>query len=160
MAPPRNAHGQQVVVVKRATLQQHLQTVTLGRYVREREGYTYAEREAIFHEVTLMSSPEEQARFSTYYNGSNPKSPQYAYGTDTKAEIKIRSISFLNDGLAQVRFYKTETNERENLTTQSLWVSTIGFDFDADAEISTEDRTINPLGFIVSTYRADPEVTE
>ena len=132
----------------------------LARYVREREGYTYAEREAIFHEVTLMSSPEEQARFAAYFNGSNPKSPQYAYGTDTTAEIRIRSISFLNDGLAQVRFYKTEVTEREDLRARSLWVSSIEFDFDAAADISAEDRTINPLGFVVSSYRADPEVTE
>ncbi|MGY9048370.1 hypothetical protein P775_20140 [Puniceibacterium antarcticum] len=132
----------------------------LARYVREREGYAFAEREAIFHEVTLMSSPEEKARFSAYFNGTNPKSPQYAYGTDTRAEIKIRSISFLSDSLAQVRFYKSEINDRENLTTQSPWLSTLAFDFDGDAEISAQDRTINPLGFIVTSYRADPEVAQ
>jgi type IV secretory pathway component VirB8 len=76
------------------------------------------------------------------------------------AELRLRSISFLNDGLAQVRFYKTEVTEREDLRARSLWVSTIEFDFDAAADISAEDRTINPLGFVVSSYRADPEVTE
>ncbi|WP_226627846.1 virB8 family protein [Alloyangia pacifica] len=139
------------------------ETVTryfLARYVREREGYSFAEREAIYREVTLLSAPEEQARFSDAFNGSNPNSPQYIYGTDTRAEIKIRSISFLGDELAQVRFYKTAINERENLRTQTLWVATIEFGFDGKAEISAGDRTINPLGFLVESYRADPEVPQ
>lgn len=132
----------------------------LARYVRTREGYTYAEREAIFQEVSLLSSPETQQEFSAYYNASNPQSPQYTYGKDTKAEIKIRSIAFLGDGLAQVRFYRTEINEREDLRTRSHWVATINFDFDPRAEVSSEDRLINPLGFIAKNYRADPEVVE
>ena len=37
------------------------------------------------------------------------------------------------------------------------WVSTLTFSY-ANAPMSSTDRLINPLGFLVSEYRADPEV--
>lgn len=132
----------------------------LARYARVRESYSFAERQNIFHEVTLMSAPEVTRQFSDFFNATNPKSPQYLYGRDTHASIRIRSISFLGDQLAQVRFTRTERNEREKLKKETLWVSTIQFEFDPKAEISTEDRLVNPLGFIVRNYRVDPEVVQ
>lgn len=130
----------------------------LALYVRSREGYSYAARRAIFNHVQLMSNTEEQAEFSDYYNASNPSSPQYVYGKKTKAEIEIRSISFLDSGLAQVRFYRITKNEDEDVERRSPWVATIGYVFDELAEISAQDRIINPLGFIVTDYRSDPEM--
>lgn len=130
----------------------------LARYIRTREGYSYAAREAIFREVQLLSSREEQAEFSTFYNATNPESPQFLYGRSGKAEISIRSIAFIGEDLAQVRFYKTVTERDEKVRT--LWVSTVQFNFTSDAVISDQDRLINPLGFVVTDYRADPEVVE
>lgn len=132
----------------------------LARYVRVREGYNYAERENIFREISLMSSPSTHEQFSAFFNATNPQSPQFLYGRDTKATIGIRSISFLGDELAQVRFTRTEFNERENTSRVSQWVATIEYTFDGSAQISSEDRTINPLGFIVKNYRADSEVIQ
>lgn len=132
----------------------------LARYVRVREGYSFSEREEIYREISLMSAPEVTERFGAYFNASNPQSPQYLYGKDTKATVRFRSLSFLSDGLAQVRFAKVEDNTREDLVTRTLWVATIEYTFDAEAQISTEDRVINPLGFIVKSYRADPEVAQ
>lgn len=130
----------------------------LARYVRTREGYSYAAREVIYREVQLLSSREEQAEFSQFYNASNPDSPQFTYGKNTKAEIGIRSIAFIGEDLAQVRFSKTVTERDEQVRT--LWVATVQFSFRAGAVISDQDRLINPLGFIVTDYRADPEVVE
>lgn len=130
----------------------------LARYVRTREGYSYAAREVIYREVQLLSSREEQAEFSQFYNASNSDSPQFTYGKNTKAEIGIRSIAFIGEDLAQVRFSKTVTERDEQVRT--LWVATVQFSFRAGAVISDQDRLINPLGFIVTDYRADPEVVE
>ncbi|WP_120632543.1 virB8 family protein [Ruegeria sp. EL01] len=132
----------------------------LALYVRTREGYSYAARSAIFDQVMIMSGPEEQAEFSAHYNASNPESPQYVYGKKTKAEVQIRSISFLDDGLAQVRFYLITKNEDEDTQRRSQWVSTITYTFDGQAEISSQDRMMNPLGFLSTDYRADPEVVQ
>lgn len=130
----------------------------LARYVRTREGYSYASRAAIFREVQLLSSRDEQAEFSAFYNASNPDSPQFIHGKSGKAEIAIRSIAFIGDDLAQIRFSKTVTEQDEQVRT--LWVSTVNFNFRPSAVISNQNRLINPLGFVVMDYRADPEVIE
>lgn len=132
----------------------------LALYVRTREGYSYAARSTIFNHVQIMSGPEEQSEFSALYNASNPDSPQYLFGKNTRAEIDIRSISFLDDGLAQVRFYRITKTQDEDLERRSQWVSTLTYTFDGQAEISAQDRMINPLGFVVTDYRADPEVVQ
>ena len=130
----------------------------LARYVRTREGYSFASREAIFREVQLLSSREEQAEFSAFYNASNPESPQFLYGRNGKADVTIRSIAFIGDDLAQVRFARTVTERDERVRT--LWVATVQFSFQSDAVISDQDRLINPLGFVVTDCRSDPEVVE
>ncbi|MCZ4258730.1 virB8 family protein [Sulfitobacter sp. G21635-S1] len=132
----------------------------LALYVRTREGYSYAARSVIFDHVQIMSGPEEQTEFAAHYNASNPDSPQYIFGKKTKAEVQIRSVSFLDDGLAQVRFYRVTKNEDEDLERRSQWVATLTYTFDGQAEISSQDRMINPLGFVVTDYRADPEVVQ
>ena len=130
----------------------------LARYVRTREGYSFASREAIFREVQLLSSREEQAEFSSFYNASNPESPQFIYGRNGKADVAIRSIAIIGDDLAQVRFARTVTERDERVRT--LWVATVQFSIQSDAVISDQDRLINPLGFVVTDYRSDPEVVE
>lgn len=130
----------------------------LARYVRTREGYSFASREAIFREVQLLSSREEQAEFSSFYNASNPESPQFIFGRNGTSEIAIRSIAYIDENLAQVRFARTVTVGGESVRT--LWVSTVQFSFQSDAVISDQDRLINPLGFIVNDYRSDPEMVE
>lgn len=132
----------------------------LALYVRTRESYSFAARSTIFDHVQIMSGAEEQGEFSTHYNASNPDSPQYVFGKKTKAEVQIRSISFLDDGLAQVRFYRITKSDDEDLERRSQWVSTLTYTFDGQAEISSQDRMINPLGFVVTDYRADPEVIQ
>lgn len=132
----------------------------LALYVRTREGYSYAARSVIFDHVQIMSGPEVQTEFAAHYNASNPDSPQYIFGKKTKAEVQIRSVSFLDDGLAQVRFYRVTKNEDEDLERRSQWVATLTYTFDGQAEISSQDRMINPLGFVVTDYRADPEVVQ
>ncbi|WP_227272019.1 virB8 family protein [Roseobacter weihaiensis] len=130
----------------------------LARYVRTREGYNFASREAIFEEVMLLSSTAEQQEFSAFYNAGNPESPQFIYGRFDTAEVDIRSISFIGDNLAQVRFVRTVTQTQDTVRTQ--WVATVQFEYRADATISDRNRLINPLGFVVTDYRADPEVVE
>lgn len=130
----------------------------LAKYVRAREGFSRAEAEPNFRTVSLLSSTAEQNRFSAYFRGSNPESPQVAYGRSGVAETRIKTISLLGPNLASVRFLR-ETRKGDDTKT-SHWIATIGFDIRPDAKVSTSDRLVNPIGFLVSEYHADPEVLE
>ncbi|EJF76227.1 virB8 family protein [Bartonella alsatica] len=126
-----------------------------SKYVRAREGFLASEAENNFRLISLLSSPGEQNRFAKWYAGNNPESPQNIY-QNMIVTVTIKSISFLSNDLIQVRYYKTikEPNGKESI---SHWVSILNFSY-INAQISTDDRLINPLGFQVSEYRSDPEV--
>ena len=127
----------------------------LWQYVRLRQGYSPAERESNFDAVTLMSSPQVQAEYAADYRGSNPNSPQVLLGRDGAASLRWVSTSFLGPKLAQVRFVQVE-KKGDVLLPQKRMVATIGFDF-APGQVSSSMMNVNPLGFVVTSYRADME---
>ena len=128
----------------------------LAKYVRAREGYARLEAEANFRTVSLLSEGPEQGRFSAFYRGSNAESPQVAYGRGGIADIRIKTISILGPSLASVRYLR-ETRRGDEVKV-SHWIATVTFQVRPDASISTSDRLVNPIGFLVSEYHADPEV--
>ena len=127
----------------------------LGQYVRQREGYLDPAAEDTFRLVSILSAPAEQRRWADLFRGSNPDSPQNLYGRDGEAVISIRAIGFINDGVANVRFHRTVRQAQQ--TVESDWIATIAFTY-TRAPMSEPDRLRNPLGFQVTSYRADPEV--
>ncbi|NSX89088.1 virB8 family protein [Agrobacterium tumefaciens] len=125
-----------------------------ARYVRAREGYVWSEGEENFRTVALLSTQPEQSRFAAAYRGSNPDSPQNTYGRSATSRINIVSISLINANVASVRYMRTVTRGDDLHTTH--WVATLTFSY-VNAPMSSTDRLVNPLGFVVSEYRADPE---
>jgi type IV secretion system protein VirB8 len=130
----------------------------LWQYVRLRQNYTPAEAKSNFEGVTLMSSPSVQTEYASQYRGSNPGSPQVVLGRDGSAMLRWVSTSFLGPKLAQVRFVQTERKGDTTLPPKHL-VATIGFDF-TPGEVKASTMNINPLGFIVTSYRADFEAAQ
>jgi type IV secretion system protein VirB8 len=148
-----------VVAALRASPADYPEAVTryfLAKYVRAREAFALPEAEASFRTASLLSTASEQQRFATYFRGSNPESPQVTYGRHGVAEVRIKTISLLGPNLASVRFVR-EVRRGEDFKT-SHWIATITFSITPEAAISTSDRLVNPIGFLVSAYRADPEV--
>ncbi|WP_349436789.1 virB8 family protein [Pararhizobium sp. A13] len=125
-----------------------------AKYVRAREGYVWSEAEENFRTVALLSTQPEQTRFATVYRGSNPDSPQNIYGRSATSRINIVSISLINANVTSVRYMRTITRGDDVRTTH--WVATLTFSY-VNAPMSSTDRLVNPLGFAVSEYRADPE---
>jgi type IV secretion system protein VirB8 len=125
-----------------------------AKYVRAREGYVSSEAEDNFRTVALLSTQPEQTRFAAAYRGSNPDSPQNIYGRSATSRINIISISMINASVASVRYMRTVTRGDDVRITH--WVATLTFSY-VNAPMSSTDRLVNPLGFVVSDYRADPE---
>jgi type IV secretion system protein VirB8 len=128
-----------------------------AKYVRAREGYVWSEAKENFRTVALLSTQPEQARFSAFYRGSNPQSPQNTFGHSGKVRISIASISLINSNVVSVRYVRKTVGGNEDKTTH--WVATLTFSY-VNAPMSWSDRLVNPLGFAVSEYRADPEVVD
>lgn len=138
-----------------ATYDEAVSKYFLGQYVRAREGYLDPAAEESFALVSILSNGSEQRRWAEAYRGSNPQSPQNLYGSDAEAVVSIRAIGFINEGVANVRFHRTVRMAQQ--VTKSDWIATIAFTY-TRAPMSEPDRLRNPLGFQVTSYRADPEV--
>ena len=126
----------------------------LATYVRARETWLPAAAEANFRQAAIMSTPQEQQRWAAVFRPSNPGSPQVAYGPSSEVQVQIRAISFVAPNVANVRFHRTVMQGGQ--VQESDWIATLAFAY-AKAPMSEADRLRNPLGFQVSSYRADPE---
>jgi type IV secretion system protein VirB8 len=129
----------------------------LATYVRARETWLPAAAEANFSQVSIMSTPEEQQRWAAGFRPTNPLSPQVAYGPAAEAQVSIRAISFVAPGVANVRFHRLVRQAGQ--ATETDWIATLAFAY-TKAPMGEADRLRNPLGFQVSSYRADPEVVQ
>lgn len=127
----------------------------LDLYVRAREGWLAPAAEANFRQVTIMSTPAEQQRWADLFRATNPQSPQVAYGPGGEAQVSVRAVSFVAPGVANVRFHRMVRLAQQ--VTETDWIATVAFAY-AKAPMAEGDRLRNPLGFQVSSYRADPEV--
>ncbi len=127
----------------------------LAQYVRAREGWLAPAAEANFRQVSIMSTPAEQQRWGDYFRPANPTSPQVVYGPAGEAQVDVRAISFVSEGVANVRFHRTVRMSQQ--VTESDWIATLAFTY-TKAPMAEADRWRNPLGFQVTSYRADPEV--
>ncbi|PZQ65145.1 MAG: virB8 family protein [Phenylobacterium zucineum] len=126
----------------------------LATYVRAREGWLPQAAEANFRQVSIMSTAEEQQRWAAAFRPSNPASPQVAFGPAADVQISVRAIGFVAPAVASIRFHRTV--RRGAQTEESDWIATAAFAY-TKAPMGESDRLRNPLGFQVSSYRADPE---
>ncbi|MEG3166209.1 virB8 family protein [Sphingomonas sp. PB2P19] len=129
----------------------------VAQYVRFREGWVPRARRDYFNSVAIMSTPDEQRRWAAFYRNDNPLSPQVVYAEAGSVGVEMNAITFVNANVAQVRFVKEIV--AGTTVTRTSWIATMTFDY-SRAPLSESDRLMNPLGFQVSTYRADPEVTQ
>lgn len=127
----------------------------LATYVRARESWLPAAAEANFRQAAIMSTPDEQQRWAAAFRPTNPASPQVAYGPAAEAQVSVRAISFVAPGVANVRFHRLARQAGQ--ATDTDWIATLAFAY-TKAPMGEADRLRNPLGFQVSSYRADPEV--
>jgi type IV secretion system protein VirB8 len=127
----------------------------LAQYVRAREGWLAPAAEANFRQVSIMSTPAEQQRWGDAFRPANPLSPQVVYGASGEALVEIRAVSFVSDGVANVRFHRVVRQSQQ--VTESDWIATVAYLY-TKAPMAEADRLRNPLGFQVTSYRADPEV--
>lgn len=127
----------------------------LHRFVLRREGFLRARAEADFLYVSLFLTQAMKERWAALYRPENPESP-LNLPPGTEVRVDIASISFLQKGVALVRF------SRRFITPSAperieRWTATIVHSFQP-AQMREGDLWRNPLGMLVSAYRRDPEV--
>lgn len=128
----------------------------LVSYVTLREQYNPAILENNYNDVVIMSDGEALKQFRDLW-GDHPDNPSKKLGTDTAIDIKIKSVAFISDAIAQVRFIK-EQKSKMGLKA-SHWNAVIEFHY-TQKPTKMFERFKNPLGFKVTHYRINPETLE
>ncbi len=129
----------------------------LVKYVSLHEQYNPAILAKNYDIVSLMSGKTALKEWQQLWSAQNPENPSILLGKNTNIDVKIKSVSFLNDNTASVRFLK-EAHE-ETSTKISHWNAILQFHY-SQKPMRMADRFSNPLGFQVMSYRVNPESLE
>jgi type IV secretion system protein VirB8 len=128
----------------------------LVQYVIARESFDPDTVQETYRKVGLLSADEARERYLAEMQATNPASPLAALPPGSTIDAQIRSVSSLNADTSLVRFTTVQTDRGGQGQQAQHWAAVIKYRY-TQAEMSTEDRLTNPLGFQVVRYRKDPE---
>lgn len=125
------------------------------RFIRARETYDPKGLRDNFDLASLYSTEKAAQDLANTYSGSNPDNPVKLYGADTIISVAVKSIIFLNEKTAAVRFSTTRIGQGGPNETDH-WVANVRFKYTSEP-MRNDWRFDNPLGFQVTEYRRDQE---
>ncbi|MEN1928638.1 type IV secretion system protein [Luteimonas sp. MJ204] len=108
-----------------------------------------------------MSAPEVGREYASLHAANNPRSPFNTYGRSRAIRVRILSIQLIDgpDGSpngATVRFQRSVYDKSSGATRPlDSRIATLGFSYNLALKLEEPDRLENPLGFQVTSYRAD-----
>jgi type IV secretion system protein VirB8 len=138
----------------------------LATFVRAREGYSWMFLQRDFDQVARMAVPAVFADYNRQFEGDSALHKRIGAREEWRVNIvgvrlapSGRSGKQGNGGEATVTYDKvvrlTDRNLPE-LTTRH--VASVVFQYQPKALARELDRLENPLGFVVTAYRSDPEI--
>jgi Type IV secretory pathway, component VirB8 len=128
----------------------------LVQYVIARESFALPTLQDDYRKVSLWSDRSVRETYQRAMNASTPGSPLAVLPRGTSIRTQVKSVSNLGEGRALVRFQTTRIDQGAAPQPAEHWAAIVGYNF-SRAEMSAEDRYINPLGFQVTSYRRDAE---
>ncbi|KFX10704.1 conjugal transfer protein [Pectobacterium atrosepticum ICMP 1526] len=133
----------------------------VANFVIERESYDWNSIQNNLDKVKLRSKDHVYESMRREIVESK-NSPLVLLDKSKLLKVGVLSFPFVDSdkGVATVRFYKAVTDDTGKLLDGypvTYWQATITFDYEHNL-VTAQDRVSNPLGFNVTSYRADQEV--
>ena len=142
------------MTVKELTANEAVNNYFIVMYMRAREGYSMTDLAKSYNLVRVMSeSRKVYPQFVSEADPNNPRSNAARLGTYGERSVKIKSITYLNPQLVQIRVL---IEERGGIAQQHKLVL-LAFEY-VKMSLSLEVRYLNPLGFRVIDYRVDEDI--
>ncbi len=161
-------------VTGEATIQQRLSVETipamealdkhnLATFVRAREGYNWMFLQRDFDQVARMAVPGVFNDYNRLFDGD--AALQKKLGASEDWRIQVVGVRLApsgrsgNQGEATVTYDKVvHLNERKLPDVTTRHVASIVYQYQPKVLATERDRLENPLGFVVTAYRSDPEI--
>lgn len=130
----------------------------LAKFVIARETYQWNVLQDDYNLVGLLSSPSVGAAYASLFEGKD--SLEKTYGKSVEATVKVISAIPNGNGTGTVRYIKTtkRVDQDNSQAVVERFVATIGYEYRSISRMKESERLINPFGFQVLSWRADPEM--
>ena len=146
--------------VNHNSVNEAVQRYFLARFVENREGYEWFTVQTMYNFVEATAN---KSVFDAYKNYTlSCQSPVKVLSNKMKMLVKVNGITFLENGMAQIRFTKLIAEPDGKPATGYIptkWIATVKYDFSNKVK-TEEQRLLNPLGLNVISYRVDAEVVK
>ena len=133
----------------------------VDRYVVARESYYYPLLQYDYDTVLGMSADDVGRAYAAIYSGADPRDKKLGSRTEIKTEIL--SIQLAKDAIgnkAVIRFRKIGRRvQSDTPDPPAYFVATLSYVYKPSMTGSEQQLIQNPLGFKVTSYRVDPEIT-
>ncbi|QNP42029.1 type IV secretion system protein [Lysobacter terrestris] len=136
----------------------------ISHFVLARESYDYSQfGQRDWNTVHAMGAPGVTVGYTRLYAKTNPGNPQTLFGKNRSVRVKILSVQ-LHDAIdtgsrpkaATVRFQRSLFDKGAG-TAEPLdsKIASIEYVYKSNLKMDERNRTLNPLGFQVTSYRVD-----
>lgn len=139
------------------TQDQAVTEANLVKYVSMREQYNPAILKQNYEAIVMMSTKDAQEEYQQLWAGKNPDNPSIKYGEKTSIDIKIKSVSFIDDKTASIAFIREQRTNDQIIIGH--YQAILVFQY-SQKPMRMRERFSNPLGFQVTHYRVNPVVLE
>lgn len=136
----------------------------LATFVRAREGYSWMFLQRDFDQVARMAVPTVFADYNRQFEGEAALHKKLAATEEWRIQVIGVRLSPAgrrgNRGDATVTYDKVvRRSDRQTPEVSSRHVASVVFEYQPKVLANERDRLENPLGFVVTAYRSDPELT-
>lgn len=161
-------------VTGEATIQQRLAVETvpqlealdkhnLAVFVRAREGYSWWWLQRDFDQVSRMAVPTVFGEYARQFEGDAALQKKLAAAEEWRVSIVNIRLAPTgrrgNRGEATVTYDRSvRATDRNVPETTTRHVASIVYEYQPKVFAKEKDRLDNPLGFVVTAYRSDPEI--
>jgi type IV secretion system protein VirB8 len=154
---------QQRLTVETVPMLEALDKHHLATFVRAREGYSWMFLQRDFEQVSRMAVPAVFGDYAKLFDGDAALQKKVGASEDWRIQIVGVRLSAQgrsgNRGEATVTYDKSVRLTDRNLPeATSRHVASIVYQYQPQVLARERDRLENPLGFVVTAYRSDPEI--
>lgn len=135
----------------------------LSVFVRAREGYSWWFLQRDFDQVSRMAIPTVFADYNRQFEGQEALQKKLAGAEEWR--INVVGVRLApsgrrgNAGIASISYEKVvHLTDRNIPDVTTRHVASVVYEYQPKVLAKEKDRNENPLGFVVTAYRSDPEI--
>ena len=128
----------------------------LVQYVIARESFDINALQANYRKVALWSEGTARAQYTAGAQASNPDSLLARLPRSTVLETRVKSVTPMAGNTAMIRFDTVRRDGNGQAHPAQSWVTVVKYKYSGEP-MSIEDRYVNPLGFLVTSYQRSAE---